>query len=203
MIKIVFGRSFFIVMGFQFVIFFSVPAVSGSSLTIDQDGIETNTYSSIVISGNGIRPHYQSDSTIIDLAGNGAAVIRRGATPGNKNVMLPITIPRVLYGKPTYLTSFRIFYQTETALEAIEAVLLRGQTHACHSCYDTIVHIYPSYGTCYASSYPEGCTFQPVMDTTDLSQYTSLYLTVELQFGDADNWIRIASVRLTLMHESP
>lgn len=178
---------------------------SGVSIKATGTGIiqsEANSY--IWASGNGVRPYHQSDSTVIDMTSIGGARISRGATPGYKNVMLPITVPGELYGQDVTVTDLDIYWVGDTDTEAITAVLLRRQTGVCGSstCYQTILHNTTDY-TCNEDTNATGCTLHFDLGTNNVLSSSSgiLYLTIEMGFSGASSWIDIGGVRLTLAHE--
>lgn len=163
---------------------------------------EAPTY--LWISGNGVRPYHQSDSTIIDMDTIGGALIYRGAAGGFKNVMLPITLPGTLYGQPVRVTDMDIYWQGNTDLDAITAVLLRRQTGVCSTaaCYasilqDTVDHV------CDVGNNPTGCVQHYDLTTNNVLTADSgvLYLTLELGFSGASTWIDLGGVRLTLEYD--
>ncbi len=151
------------------------------------------------ISGNGVRPFHESDSTVIDMNTNGGARVYRGATAGYKNVMLPITITGPLFGQDVTVTGLDIYWAGDTEFEAITAVLFRRQTGVCASCYanilfDTVDH------TCEDGLNPTGCTLHYNL-TSNNTVSGVLYLTIEMAFSGASSWIDIGGARLTLRHD--
>ena len=163
--------------------------------------IQSSAKSYIWISGNGVRPYHQSDSTIIDMDTTGGARIYRGATAGAKNVMLPITVVGPLYGQDVTISDLDIYWRGNTAFEGITAVILRRQAGAGSG--DNIVFdVGAAYG-CEYTVHPDGCTIH--YDTTDNNVLTTgsgiLYLTLELSFSSDTAWIQIGGARLTLEHD--
>jgi len=180
-------------------------SLSGAAIAADGTGIITSTASSYLwISGNGLRPFHQNDSTIIDMDTIGGAKIYRGASAGNKNVMLPITIQGPLYGQDVTVSHLTIYWVGDTTFDAISAVLLRRQTGVCSSsdCYVNILYDSTDHG-CEDDVYPTGCPLQ--YDLTSNNELTAgsgiLYLTLELAFESSTSWIEIGGVRLTLEHD--
>jgi hypothetical protein len=177
-------------------------SLSGPALVAEGTGIIQSTAKSYVwVSGNGVRPYHQSDSTIIDMDTTGGAMVTRGASAGKKNVMLPITVPGPLYGQDVTISDLDIYWRGNTTFEAITAVLLRRQAGV--GSYASIVHdTGASYG-CEYTVEPEGCTIH--YDTTSNNVLTAnsgiLYLTLELSFSSSSAWIQIGGVRLTLEHD--
>jgi hypothetical protein len=173
-------------------------------MAVGSGRIQSSALSYLWISGNGVRPYHQADSTIIDMDTVGGAKITRGATAGTKNVMLPITITGPLYGQNVTLTGLDIYFQGDTALDGITSVLLRRQTGTCgnSACYATIL----SSGSdlfCEDSANLTGCVHHWDLTTNNVLTESSgvLYLTIELTYNSAVNWVDIGGVRLTLKHE--
>lgn len=176
---------------------------SGVALKATGTGIVQSTADSYVwISGNGVRPYHQSDSTIIDMTTIGGARIIRGATSGDKYVMLPIVIPSQLYGQNVTITDLDIDWVADTDLDGISAVLFRRQTGVCSSCYETILHSTDDH-SCEDAVSPTGCRVHfDLSANNELSANSgALYLTIRLSFSGASTWIDIGGVRLTLAHE--
>ena len=176
------------------------PAIRAEGTGIIQSTAESYLW----ISGNGLRPFRQSDSTIIDMDTIGGARIYRGASAGNKNVMLPITIQGPLYGQDVTVSHLTIYWVGDTTFDAISAVLLRRQTGVCSSsdCYVNILYDSTDHG-CEDDVYPTGCPLQ--YDLTSNNELTAgsgiLYLTLELAFESSSSWIEIGGVRLALEHD--
>ena len=141
---------------------------NGVALHADSDGvavladgsgvIQSTAKSYLWIGGNGVRPYRQSDSTIIDMDTVGGAKIYRGATAGNKNVMLPIAIPGSLYGQNVTISGMDIYWVGDTDFDAVTAVLMRRQTGVCASasCYATILYDTADH-ICDDGNFPTGC----------------------------------------------
>ena len=181
---------------------FAVRASGG--VKFETDKITVNTAKSYLwISGNGVRKYRDADSTIIDMTNFGGAVIQRGATTGNKNVMLPITVMGPLYGQDVKITGVDIYWKGETEFDAITAVLMRRQTGVCSTseCYLNIKYDDVDHG-CAQAVYPTGCTLHYDITTDNVLSADSgiLYLTIEFAFSGATTHIWIGGVRLTLEH---
>jgi hypothetical protein len=166
--------------------------------------IQSSALSYVWISGNGLRPYRQADTTIIDLDTIGGAKVYRGATPGTKNVMLPITIPGPLYGQNVTVTGLDVYFLGDTEFDGITATLLRRQTGMCSNstCYATILSDTAFYG-CDDAVTPTGCVHHWGLEANNVLTSSSgvLYLTFELTFSGAATWVDIGGVRLTLKHE--
>jgi hypothetical protein len=172
-------------------------AAGGASLTIGSEGIESNQWSAVIISGNGVRPYHQDDSTVIDLNSYGGAVIRHGGgTGGGQNVMLPITIPALFFGRNVKVGEFHFRYKTHYA--AITAVILRRQTGLCDSCFENLYFNNALRQVCVSD---EGCrlTINDLNAEIDAEGY--LYLTIEISFGQESSWVEIGGLTLWLRHD--
>jgi hypothetical protein len=180
-----------------------VYAWSNSGAAIKAAGrIESTANSYLWISGNGVRPFRQSDSTIIDMDSKGGAFVRRGADAGRKNVMLPITVVAPLYGQDVTISDLDIYWKGETEFDAITAVILRRQTGVGQHANIVWDVGGAGYG-CDSTAHAQGCTVH--YDTTTNNVLTAdsgiLYLTLELAFNSSTSWVEIGGVRLTLEHD--
>lgn len=181
----------------------ALQANSASGVAVKANGkIQSSASSTVWISGNGVRPYKQADQTTIDMTDKGGARVTRGAASGNRNVMLPITIPAQLYGQNVTVTDLDIVYLSNTAFDGITAVLLRRQTGMCTDCYldlkaDGADHV------CDDSATPNGCTLHYDLTSNNQLSPTSgvLYLTLELAFSGEGSWVEIGGVSLTLSHQ--
>jgi hypothetical protein len=157
------------------------------------------------VSGNDVRPYNQTDSTIINLDSIGGAYIERGATAGNKNVMLPITLAGTLYGQPARVTALDIYWVGETDFDGIVHVLMRRQTGVCAtiSCYLNILSD-PTDRICDIGNNPTGCVTHFDLTTNNVLTADSgvLYLTLELGFSGASTYIELGGIRLTLEYDN-
>ena len=177
---------------------------TGIALLASGSGIIQSTAKSYIwVSGNGVRPYRQSDSTTIDMTNQGGARITQGATAGHKNVMLPITITGPLFGQNVRITGLDIYWIGASDLDAITAILMRRQTGVCatSACYvnilfDTADHV------CEVSQSPTGCTlhYDQLSNNVLTADSGIIYLTIELAFSSETSWIDIGGVRLTLSH---
>ncbi len=182
-------------------------AESNTGVAIKATGtgiIQSSAPSYVWVSGSGLRPYLQSDSTVINMDTVGGAQVLRGATAGTKNVMLPIAITGPLYGQNVTVTGLDVYYSCNTDLDVITSILLRRQTGVCSgaSCYATILADFTDY-SCEDSVYPTGCVQHWDLTTNNVLSEDSgvLYLTLELAFSGATSWVDIGGVRLTLEHE--
>lgn len=176
---------------------------SGTAIKATGTGIiQSSANSYLWISGNGVRKFRQSDSTVIDMNTIGGARITRGASSGDKNVMLPITIPGQLYGQDVTVTDLDIYWVGDTEFDGITAVLLRRQTGVCTSCYKTILHSTADH-SCHEDVETDGCVVHYDLATNNVLDDGSgiLYLTLDLSFSGSSTFIDVGGVRLTLAHE--
>jgi hypothetical protein len=195
--------------------FYNTNASSGTALWADSPNgvalkatgsgvIQSTALSTVWISGSGLRPYRQSDTTIIDMDTIGGAKITRGAAAGTRNVMLPITIPGELYGQNVTITGIDVYFLGDTALDGITTALLRRQKGMCSTatCYATILFDSTFYG-CDDAVSPNGCShhWNPTANNELSADSGVLYLTFELAFNDAASWVDIGGVRLTLAHQ--
>ena len=180
-------------------------ASTGAALAVAGTGVITSTARSYLwISGNDIRPFHESDGVIIDADTIGGAKIYRGPNPGDKNVMLPITIVGPLYGQDVTLTELEIYFVGDSEFEGITAVLMRRQTGVCatSSCYKIILYDTTDH-SCDDAVNPTGCTVSYSLTQNNVLTQDSgiLYLTIELTFTGETTWVEIGGVRLTLEHD--
>jgi hypothetical protein len=184
------------------------PGIYGESLSgiaIAANGAITSTAPTYLwVSGNGVRPYHQSDSTIIDMNTTGGATIYRGASTGLKNVMLPITVPGTLYGQNVRITDLDLYWVGATQFDVISAVLLRRQTGVCatSSCYVNLLFDSADH-VCEVATDPTGCTLHYDVTTNNVLSSSSgvLYLTIELGFNGPASPIDFGGARLTLEYD--
>lgn len=181
-------------------------STSGAAIKAAGTGvIQSSALSYVWISGSGLRPFLHNDSTYINMDTTGGAKVYRGATVGNKNVMLPITITGPLYGQNVKVTGLDIYYRTDSDMDGIAVVLMRRQINACEAgaCYATILNYSTSFLTCPDISTTTSCVQHFDLTSNNILTSTSgaLYLTFEMAFAGPSSWVNIGSVRLTLEHD--
>ena len=164
--------------------------------------IQSTAKSYLWISGNGVRPHQQSDSTVIDLDSIGGAIVTPGAAASARYVMLPVTAPGPLYGQDVTISDLDIYWVGDTDTDAITDIRFRRQTGVCDSCYVEILHDATDH-TCYEDTNPTGCTIHYDLTSNNVLTADSgvLYLVLQLTAIGNDTWIRIGGARLTLEHD--
>ncbi len=181
---------------------------AGPALALEGTGTITSTAKSYIwISGNDVRPWHESDSTVIDMDTIGGAKVYRGSSTSDKNIMLPVTVPGVLYGQDVTISGLDIYYLSDSTFSGIEAVLLRRQTGVCGtaSCYKNILSDHTSRN-CDDDVNHTGCTIH--FGSTNLTNNVLdddsgiLYLTIQLTFDSSStSWVEIGGARLTLEHK--
>ena len=175
---------------------------TGAALALGGTGRLTSTAKSYVwISGNDVRATNQADPTVINLDSIGGAFIRRGSG-GDKNVMLPITLPGPLYGQDVRVTALDIYWLGETEFDVISVVLMRRQTGVCPTCYVNLLND-PADHVCDIANNASGCTQTYALSTNNTLSANSgvLYLTLQLAFNSDSSYIELGGVRLTLEHD--
>ena len=152
-----------------------------------------------------MRAFNQTESTVINLDSIGGAYIERGATAGNKNGMLPITLAGTLYGQPARITGLDLYWVGETDFDAIVHVLMRRQTGVCASadCYLNILSD-PTDRVCDIGNNPTGCVTHFDLTTNNVLTADTgvVYLTLELGFSGASTYIELGGIRLTLEYDN-
>jgi hypothetical protein len=184
------------------------PGVYAENLTggvaIAANGTITSTAPTYLwISGNDVVRYVQSESTIINIMSNGGAALEQGNVASYKNMVLPITIAGTLYGQNVRLTALDIYWQGETAFEAITDMRLRRQTGACWNCYAELIHDPADY-TCDDDTNAEGCTLHYDLTTNNVLTSDSgiLYLFIQVAFGGPSEQLRLGGARLTLEYDN-
>jgi len=150
----------------------------------------------LFVPGSAFVKNMDTDTTRWNMA-YGLATIYRGATAGNKQIFIPITLPSVLYGQPVRVTSITIYYRCENgANNYITTTALAKMTDADHAA------ILVSDAGNRTSNTADSYTL-----TTDAAQNTlsadvgSLAVYLYLNFVNDTDFIRISGVRLTLDHD--
>ena len=152
-----------------------------------------NSY--LFVPGTAFVKEMDTDTTRWDMAG-GAALIRRGAVAGVKNIRIPITIPSVLYGQPVRVTNVTVYYRCQNgANNYISRTVLYKNTNA--DTWNILVDDATVRQSGTAASY--SIATDSATNTLSSSQGI-LSLRLGLAFSDNTNYIQIAGVRLTLDH---
>lgn len=177
-------------------------SATGTALALEGTGRLTSTAKSYVwISGSDVRAYNQADTTVINMDSIGGAKISSGSA-GDKNVVLPITVPGELYGQDVRVTGLDIHWVGETSFDAISVVLMRRQTGVCPTCYVNILNDGADH-VCDISNNATGCTQSYTLSTNNTLSSSSgvLYLTLQLAFNSTSSYIELGGVRLTLEHD--
>lgn len=178
---------------------------TGTAIKASGTGIiQSSALSSLWISGSGLRPYRQADTTIIDMDTIGGAKITRGTAAGTRNVMLPISITSPLYGQNVTVTELDVYFLSDTGFDGITTTLMRRQKGMCSTstCYATILSD-PAFYSCDDAVTPSGCVHHWDLSNNNILTDSSgiLYLTFELSFNGAASWVDIGGVKLTLKYE--
>jgi hypothetical protein len=177
-------------------------SATGVALALEGTGRLTSTAKSYVwISGSDVRAYNQADTTVINMDSIGGAKITSGSA-GDKNVVLPITVPGELYGQDVRVTGVDIYWVGETSFDAISVVLMRRQVGVCPTCYVNLVNDGVDH-VCDISNNATGCTQSYTISTNNTLSASSgvLYLTLQLAFNSTSSYIELGGVRLTLEHD--
>jgi len=152
-----------------------------------------NSY--LFVPGTDFVKELDTDTTRWDMAA-GAAMIRRGAVAGPKNIRIPITIPSVLYGQPVRVTGITVYYKCSSSANGyITGTYLYKMTDA--DSWDLLVNDAGDRTSNTATSY--SISTDSANNTLSSSQGI-LTLRLGLAFSDNTNYIQIGGVRLTLDH---
>ncbi len=178
-------------------------SAGGVAIAATGTGIITSTANSYLwMSGNGVRPYHQNDTTVIDMDPFGGAFIKRDSGSGSRNVMLPITVLGPLYGQDVTISSLDIYWQGETEFDRITAVILRRQT-GVGSKEEIIYDVGGPGYSCVHYANPGGCAihYDPTSNNVLTASSGVLYLTLEVAFNTDISWVQVGGVRLTLEHD--
>jgi hypothetical protein len=187
----------------------SGPGVYGESLTdgvaIAANGIITSTAPTYLwISGSGIQPYQSTDSTVINMDTTGGALVERGVTGGSKYVMLPVTIPGVLYGQNVTISAIDIYWVGETEFDSLSNIRVRLQTGGvCPSCYDDLLYDSTAH-VCDLSNHPTGCVAHYDLTTNNVLSPAAgvIHIGFGLSFSGSSTYVDIGGVRLTLEYDN-
>ena len=176
---------------------------------LDSDGyavfangkIGSTTQTSLWLSGNGLQKWEHADTLYMDHNGHGGSTIYPGATTATQYVVMPVTIPGMLYGQNVKLTGLDIYWLCSASdLMGITNIRLRRSVDA--NSYLDIIFDDTDY-ICYSGSYPNGCTIHLDLTTNNVLSADSgiLHLVIGLNFAGPSSWNRIDGMRLTLEHD--
>jgi len=168
----------------------------GAALQLGGSGrLESSADSYIFVPGSALVRDQESDTTRWSLQANGAALVRRGATAGNKYIHIPIVLPGVLYGQSVTVKSVTIYYLCSNGASSfITATDLNKQTDA--DSFTALVNETTDRTSNSASSY----TLTPTTGNVLSSNQGILMLRLYLNFANDTDSIRIGGVRVQLGH---
>ena len=162
--------------------------------TVRPGAIIKGADSYVFVPGNTFVKRRDTDSTSWNLLESGAALISRGADPGDKTIYIPITLPSVLYGQNVTLEGVRIVYSCENgANNYINSTTLLRQydTGAIDIIFNDLTNRQSDTITAYSV---------PVNLTLDNSHHI-LGLRLGLRFINNTDYVAIQGVKLTLRHQ--
>jgi len=178
-------------------------SLGGAAIAAGGTGIITSTAeTSLWISGNGVRPFDSTDTTQISMDTIGGALVRSGSA-GDKYVMLPVTLPGVLYGQNVTITAIDIYFLAQGEFEGITDIRVRRQNNVvCATCYLDILHD-PDFHGCDRNVTPTGCSLHyELTDNNELSASSGvIHIGLGLTFGGTSSYVEIGGVKLTLAHD--
>jgi len=120
--------------------------------------------------------------------------IFRGATAGGKTVMVPITIPAVLYGQNVRISAMRVYYKV-AGTAYISATRLYKATDV--DSHETLIND----GTDRTSTTASAYSLTPDALYDDLSSTAGILMAeFSLSFSNDTDAVTIAGIRLTLDH---
>jgi hypothetical protein len=169
----------------------------GAALQLGGSGrIESTADSYIFVPGSALVREEEDNTTRWFMQANGAALVWRGATAGNKYIHIPIILPGVLYGENVTIKSVTIYYLCENgANNFITATDLHKQTDA-----DSFV-VLASETTDRTSNTATSYTLTPTSGNLLSSDQGILMLRLYLNFANDTEFIRIGGVRVQLGHQ--
>ena len=171
---------------------------------VDNDGtlwtaskIQSAMVSRVFVPGNAALPHSVSRNDLeLRRYGRGTVDILRPAGRGDEKVIIPISLPAVLYGQPTRIKDLRVHYSTSNAATYIDATYLYRQK--LDGGYYTLIGNTTNRTSTTFTYYHLNCT----ADTCRLgSEEGFLTVTLHLHFADGNDRITLGGVRITLEHD--
>jgi hypothetical protein len=173
-----------------------VKSNSGAAIKAVGTGIiQSSAKSYLWVSGNDLRPKNSTDSTQFEMDLYGGVKVKRGGTPGTKDVMLPVTIPGQLYGQDVKVTGIDVYFKSQGDFDGIGKTVVRRQSKAGSG------HMMISDGadrTCTtACSYHLDITSNNVLS----DDRGVVYIAFQLFFSSSSSYVDFGGVRLTLEHE--
>lgn len=174
-----------------------VAESDGVALQLGGSGrIQSTADSYIFVPGSALVREEEDNTTRWFMQANGAALVWRGATAGNKYIHIPIIVPGVLYGQPVTVKSVTIYYLCENGSNNfITATDLHKQTDA-----DSFA-VLASELTDRTSNTATSYTLTPTSGNVLSSDQGILMLRLYLNFVNDTDSIRIGGVRVQLGHQ--
>lgn len=167
----------------------------GAALQLGGSGrIESTADSYIFVPGSALVREEEDNTTRWSMQANGAALVWRGVTVGDKYIHIPIVLPGVLYGQPVTVKSVTIYYLCESTNNFITATDLNKQTDA--DSFASLVNEVTDRTSISATSY----TLTPTSGNILSSSQGILMLRLYLHFANDTEFIRIGGVRVQLGH---
>ena len=171
---------------------------SGVALKAYGNGvIQSSARSYLWIAGNEARVSTdQLDKVDVIYGWSGSSLVR-ATTAGSYDVMIPISLPTVLYGQNVKVSEVLVYYSVENAGDKIDLTQLRKNTGAGTA--DTVVDDGTDRNSTTAIYY--ALPLSEPISLSDTSGHLSLRLLVNFTGTGASRDIAIGGVRLTLKHE--
>lgn len=163
---------------------------------VNNDGaIETKADSYLFISGNSFQKWNTEDTTRWVLDTNSGANIYRGANPGDKTIVYPISLPAELYGQPVKVKSIMVFYRTTNGTNAyITRTTLWRQSGILGS-----VNLF-SNDTDRTLTEPTTYSLSPSSNNVLDATQGGLLITLTLTFANDIDCVTIGAIRIQLGH---
>jgi hypothetical protein len=176
--------------------YFENAAAGGTALYADGK-VQSSASSYLWISGNEARVSTdQLDKVDVIYGWSGSSLVR-ATTAGSYDVMIPISLPTVLYGQNVKVTEVIVYYSVENAGDKIDLTQLRKNTGAGTA--DTVVDDGTDRNSTTATQY--ALPLSGPITLSETSGHLSLRLLVNFTGTGASRDIAIGGVRLTLKHE--
>ena len=148
------------------------------------------------VPGASLIKNYSSDTTRWDIDWTTALIYSGNAGGGNRTVMLPITIPSVLYGVPVTVTEMRVYYKCTNGTNGYitSTALFKGTDADSHQ---TLISNATNHTGTSASYYT--LATDPLYSTLSATQGI-LSAEFTLTFADNSSAVYLMGIRLTLDH---
>lgn len=173
-----------------------VKSASGPAIKAIGTGvIQSSAKSYLWISGNDLRPKNSTDSTQFEMDLVGGVKVKRGAAPGTKDVMLPVTIPGQLYGQDVKVTGIDVYFKSQGDFDGISKTIVRRQSKAGSG------QVMVSDGAdrvCVTA-----CSYHLDINSNNVLSDGQgvVYIAFVLFFSSDSSYVQLGGVRLTLEHQ--